>query len=81
MISMNKRSPAERRLKKWSAETGRPLEDVSRHLGISRSTLTSWLAGQTEPKVSQAVAIEELTGGFVRLSHFVPKGRGAGAGG
>ena len=75
LLAMTKtkyRSAAQERIRTWSIETGRSLEDLRRTLGISRTTLDSYLNGYTEPPVSRAGEIERVTGGYVRLEHFRP---------
>ena len=39
--------------------------ELSRKLGVSRQIIYSWMNGTCEPRVSQALKIESLTGGAV----------------
>lgn len=58
------------RLRKWSTESKRTLASVCEAVPCSRPTLTSWLQGRTEPAVSKALRVQEITAGFVRVEHW-----------
>ncbi len=53
-------------LLRWAAEReaseAKPLVRLALELGVDARTLTRWMTGSGEPSVTQALAIERMTG-------------------
>lgn len=44
--------------------------DFARQLHVDPSTVSRWLAGKSQPRISQAIAIESATGGAVPVGSW-----------
>jgi transcriptional regulator with XRE-family HTH domain len=59
------------KLREYIEKEGLRKDLFAKKLGISAATLSNWLMGRTEPKIAQALRIQRLTKGYVKIKYWL----------
>lgn len=60
------------RLSDWLEKNERSASWLARKVGVSRQTVSVWLAGGCMPSLERAMRIEKITGGNVKGDDLLP---------
>ncbi len=75
MTTRNPRRGA--RMRSWAENNGLTTETIAVKLSVTEQTVRNWFAGETEPRASQAVVLDSMGVGFLRLVYFFGRNRAA----
>jgi len=58
------------KLRTWAASGGRKFGWIAEQVGVSRSTITAWIAGTVAPEADNRLRLERLTEGAVTVADW-----------
>lgn len=70
-IEPTRASDGQRRLAVWLAQTRTTMRSLASALGVSSPTVYAWKVGTKSPRRAHALALEQQTGGAVRVSDWM----------
>lgn len=51
----------------WAVRNNRKMKDIAVELGVNERRVSRWRHGKSKPSMKYALAIEQMTGGHVRV--------------